>query len=72
VLPQLALITVSRGAGGLESVHVPYSFGWSIIALTALVKLATFPFTKIQVRMAGWRNMQLCVHTAGTYLHKIK
>lgn len=36
--------------GGLASLHVPYSNGWSIIALTALVKLATFPFTKIQAR----------------------
>jgi len=34
---------------GLEAIHVPYSYGWSIIALTALVKLATWPFTKIQV-----------------------
>jgi membrane protein insertase Oxa1/YidC/SpoIIIJ len=36
--------------GGLAAMHVPYSNGWSIIALTAVVKLATFPFTKIQVR----------------------
>ncbi len=35
--------------GGLGAVHVPYSYGWSIIALTALVKLMTYPFTKIQV-----------------------
>ena len=38
--------------GGLASsqLHVPYSYGWSIIALTALVKLATYPLTKTQVR----------------------
>ena len=30
-------------------IHVPYSYGWSIIALTALVKLATYPLTKTQV-----------------------
>lgn len=36
--------------GALVAVHIPYSYGWSIIALTALVKLATYPFTKIQVR----------------------
>lgn len=35
--------------GGLDKYKVPYSYGWSIIALTALVKLATFPFTKKQV-----------------------
>jgi YidC/Oxa1 family membrane protein insertase len=28
---------------------VPYSYGWSIIALTVFVKLATFPLTKKQV-----------------------
>ena len=33
--------------------HVPYSYGWSIIALTALVKLATYPLTKTQVRAAN-------------------
>lgn len=36
--------------GALAGLHVPYSNGWAIIALTASVKLATFPFTKIQVR----------------------
>jgi YidC/Oxa1 family membrane protein insertase len=36
--------------GALAGLHVPYSNGWAIIALTAAVKLATFPFTKIQVR----------------------
>lgn len=51
---------------GLESLHVPYSFGWSIIALTALVKLATFPFTKIQVsHMRGvicYHRFSACTH----------
>lgn len=37
---------------GLVALHVPYSYGWSIIGLTALVKLATYPFTKIQVESA--------------------
>lgn len=36
---------------GLNAAHVPYSYGYSIILLTLLVKLATFPFTKKQV---GW------------------
>lgn len=35
--------------GGLSSAHVPYSYGFSIILLTVLVKLATFPLTKKQV-----------------------
>lgn len=34
---------------GLNAAHVPYSYGYSIILLTMLVKLATFPFTKQQV-----------------------
>ena len=36
--------------GGLSSVHVPYSYGFSIILLTVLVKLGTFPLTRQQVR----------------------
>ncbi|KAK9804849.1 hypothetical protein WJX72_008595 [[Myrmecia] bisecta] len=36
----------------LEQLHVPYSYGWSIILLTLLVKTATFPLTKIQVESA--------------------
>ena len=34
---------------GLSSVHVPYSYGFTIILLTVLVKAATFPLTKKQV-----------------------
>lgn len=34
---------------GLDRVHVPYSYGWSIVALTASVKLLTLPLTKQQV-----------------------
>lgn len=33
----------------LDKVHVPYSYGWSIILLTILVKTAIFPITKKQV-----------------------
>jgi len=32
----------------LNGLHVPYSYGWSIILLTLFTKLLTFPFTKIQ------------------------
>ena len=34
---------------GLDKIHVPYSYGWSIVALTAIVKLFTLPLTKQQV-----------------------
>lgn len=34
---------------GLEGANVPYSYGFSIIALTILVKLATFPLSQKQV-----------------------
>ncbi|CAN1846933.1 Inner membrane protein PPF-1, chloroplastic [Linum perenne] len=33
---------------GLTAVHVPYAYGFSIILLTVLVKLATLPLTKQQ------------------------
>eukprot|EP00887_Chlorella_sp_A99_P007009 scaffold2.g7009.t1 len=35
--------------GGLKKANVPYSYGWSIVALTALIKALTFPLTKIQI-----------------------
>ena len=34
---------------GLEAAHVPYSYGFAIIALTVLVKAATFPLSQKQV-----------------------
>ena len=34
---------------GLDAVHVPYSYGFAIILLTVIVKVATFPLTKQQV-----------------------
>jgi len=34
---------------GLDKLHVPYSYGYSIIVLTLLVKLATYPLTKQQI-----------------------
>jgi YidC/Oxa1 family membrane protein insertase len=34
---------------GLDKYNVPYSDGWSIVALTAFVKLLTLPLTKQQV-----------------------
>ena len=36
---------------GLDQLHVPYSYGWAIIGLTVATKIATFPFTKIQVQL---------------------
>ena len=35
--------------GVLAAVHVPYSYGFSIIALTLLVKVVTFPLSKKQI-----------------------
>ncbi|GLC44867.1 hypothetical protein PLESTB_001681500 [Pleodorina starrii] len=37
---------------GLDQLHVPYSYGYSIILLTLVVKIATFPLTKQQVESA--------------------
>ena len=37
----------------LSALHVPYSYGFSIILLTIAVKLATFPLTKKQVRFCA-------------------
>lgn len=34
---------------GLEVVGVPYAYGWSIVLLTVLVKVLTYPLTKQQV-----------------------
>lgn len=34
---------------GLSAVHVPYAYGFAIILLTVIVKIATFPLTKKQV-----------------------
>lgn len=42
--------------GGLDHVHVPYSYGWSIVMLTLLVKTVTYPLTKAQVESS--LNMQ--------------
>ena len=37
----------------LDKLHVPYSYGWSIIGLTLFVKIISFPLVKTQVRAAG-------------------
>ena len=34
---------------GLTAVHVPYAYGFAIILLTVIVKIATYPLTKKQV-----------------------
>ena len=34
---------------GLDGLKVPYSYGWSIVLLTVLVKAVTFPLTKKQI-----------------------
>ncbi len=35
---------------GIAKLNIPYSYGFAIILLTVLVKLATYPLTKKQVR----------------------
>jgi YidC/Oxa1 family membrane protein insertase len=37
----------------LDKLHVPYSYGYSIIVLTMLVKAVTFPLTKKQASSAA-------------------
>ncbi|KAM0999527.1 hypothetical protein ACFX15_006034 [Malus domestica] len=45
--------------GGLETVHVPYAYGFAIILLTIIVKLATLPLTKQQVESTlAMQNLQ--------------
>ncbi|GBG85771.1 hypothetical protein CBR_g40498 [Chara braunii] len=44
---------------GLSGLHVPYAYGFSIILLTLLVKVATFPLTKKQVESTlAMQNLQ--------------
>ncbi|KAL2899036.1 Inner membrane protein ALBINO3 chloroplastic [Bienertia sinuspersici] len=44
---------------GLSTLHVPYSYGFAIILLTVLVKVATFPLTKQQVESTlAMQNLQ--------------
>eukprot|EP00249_Psilotum_nudum_P010641 c22672_g1_i1 orf=263-1804(+) len=43
---------------GFSSLHVPYAYGFAIILLTVLVKVATFPLTKQQVEsMLAMQNL---------------
>ncbi|XVF05531.1 hypothetical protein REPUB_Repub05bG0180100 [Reevesia pubescens] len=44
---------------GLSALHVPYSYGFAIILLTVIVKIATFPLTKQQVESTlAMQNLQ--------------
>jgi len=52
--------------GNLDDLHVPYSFGWSIVLLTLTVKLVTFPLVKQQV------ESQLAVQNIKPRLDAIK
>jgi YidC/Oxa1 family membrane protein insertase len=40
---------LARIRAALDAAHVPYSYGWSVVALTAAVKAATLPLVKQQV-----------------------
>lgn len=48
--PALSMLCMQDG---LDKVHVPYSYGYSIILLTLIVKLVTFPLTKQQASIQG-------------------
>lgn len=52
---------LKRLQDGLQTLHVPYSYGFSIILLTLIVKIVTFPLTKKQVG-----REQLVDHARGT------
>ncbi|KAK7846014.1 inner membrane protein ppf-1 [Quercus suber] len=44
---------------GLSAVHVPYAYGFAIILLTIIVKIATYPLTKQQVESTlAMQNLQ--------------
>ncbi|XWS53144.1 hypothetical protein CRYUN_Cryun11dG0132600 [Craigia yunnanensis] len=44
---------------GLSALHVPYAYGFAIILLTIIVKVATFPLTKQQVESTlAMQNLQ--------------
>ncbi|KAI4383846.1 hypothetical protein MLD38_009642 [Melastoma candidum] len=44
---------------GLSAVHIPYAYGFAIILLTVIVKVATFPLTKQQVESTlAMQNLQ--------------
>lgn len=44
---------------GLSAVHVPYAYGFAVILLTVIVKVATFPLTKKQVESTlAMQNLQ--------------
>ncbi|KAK9122669.1 hypothetical protein Sjap_012271 [Stephania japonica] len=44
---------------GLTAIHVPYAYGFAIILLTVIVKVATFPLTKKQVESTlAMQNLQ--------------
>ncbi|XP_044505607.1 inner membrane protein PPF-1, chloroplastic-like [Mangifera indica] len=44
---------------GLSAVHVPYAYGFAIIMLTVIVKVATFPLTTKQVESSlAMQNLQ--------------
>jgi YidC/Oxa1 family membrane protein insertase len=44
----------------LDKLKVPYSYGYSILILTAIVKLVTLPLTKKQVGVCGSVSVSIC------------
>ena len=50
---------------GLDKLHVPYSYGFSIILLTVLVKALTFPLSRKQVLLCP--ALLASTHSAANY-----
>lgn len=46
---------------GISSAGIPYSYGFAIILLTVLVKLATYPLSKQQVNLPLLLDMFTCL-----------
>lgn len=44
---------------GFSAIHVPYAYGFAIILLTVIVKIATLPLTKRQVSEQFYLRCQL-------------
>ena len=44
----------------LHGLGIPYSYGFAIILLTIIVKLATFPLSKAQVLPSARANLNIC------------
>lgn len=58
---------------GIAKLNIPYSYGFAIILLTVLVKLATYPLTKKQVRgsLRSGDYYFLCIFSVSWLIDKV-